>query len=289
MPQPIHREANRTRTLVTALGMLASVAVGAGCVREPMMASPLEEGRGRAWPESTTPLPKPIVRTSLTPEMRALTFGFYGPTRNPAEERAVELLKNALSKRGYHLVSAEDPRTDARMEVAFTRISSLRADSSGDLQASITVAHESDVMSWLIAKIPANDAAAVLEADDVADRITEAPNLQGFARARARQRSSSERLSSGKQPGPSTVASGPSDAPLSEAALRRCRNARSIEECGKVRAYVERFPEGEAAMKARAALDLAMTRFDRQKTSSVSDSQAATVPEPIDELPIGAP
>jgi hypothetical protein len=227
----------------------------------PVREARLEASRSAPWKAAPAAPREPVRVASLSQSVRDLGIVVTAEPKEPGEVRALQFLTSSLVARGYRIVESG---ADARLDVKFTRIASFHGVSdAGDIQVSIALNDEEETRVWLIAAVPADDAGASRESADFVERLTASTGLTRLAEEHAASRSKVTKVSHPPSITAPTVMARQSEPELSESALRRCRNARTLGECAKVRSYVEAFPEGEGAAKARMALEIATSRLEK--------------------------
>lgn len=189
-----------------------------------------------------------------------LAFAFAPSESDGIGRRASQQLLGSLIGAGFRFAPAGSSDADARFEVRVAP-----DEDSARPKVSLVLVHGDDVLEWATAVVTdesrLDDALRPLVA-----RMCGSARVALFAQAAIQEKELSAarpRTTPKLAPDTQAVSSDASDLPLTDVALRRCRNARSIDSCQPVLAYLRDHPDGPRATQAQAALSLASARLQR--------------------------
>lgn len=201
---------------------------------------------------------------SLPRSVRELALAIVPVGGDPDGQRISADLHVALVRAGFDVVADGGGSADAKIEVAVA--SSDSGPDGGGARISVAVRRGNENVEWLAA--PVGDDGGSHAIDDIASRLSSSPRIEAFAAAVKAER---ERLRAAAQimMAPSIVpqqATPGDESTWREAAARRCRNPRTADACDELAAYIQKFPDGRYADKARAVIDLSAHRIQELKT-----------------------
>ena len=252
----VTQSVRRARFCVAAV--VATFAV-AGCAQAPASAPHTPA------PDAPFEVVAPAAPQAHAPNVavRDLLLAFVPAAGDSSAEEMSSVMRDALVREGFGLVADSRSPSDGRLEVTVTPAGASAEGSPG--QISVAVRRGTDNVELLSSPISSTSAAA---AEDVAARLAASPRVWAFA-ATVKTERDRLRLAAQIMMAPS---GGPGDARPSdedswrEAAARRCRNPKTADACDELAAYIQKFPDGRYAAKAKAVIDLSAHRIDQLRS-----------------------